>query len=52
LRFPGVANRKFLIKVALESGRITHNHPVAFFGAVVAALFTAYAIEGHKNKQF
>jgi len=46
LRFPGEQNREKLIQVAIESGRITHNHPVAFFGAVASAVFTAYAIEG------
>jgi ADP-ribosylarginine hydrolase len=46
LRFPGEKNRDKLISVALESGRVTHNHPVAFFGAVASAVFTAYAIEG------
>jgi len=45
LRFPGKSNRKQLISTAIESGRITHNNPVAFFGAVCSALFTAYALE-------
>ncbi len=46
LRFPGAKNRDTLIAVAVESARITHNHPVAIFGAVASAVFTAYAIEG------
>jgi len=45
LRFPEKANRSKLIATAIESGRITHNNPVAFFGAVVSAVFTAFAIE-------
>ena len=46
LRFWGKERRNLLIGVAIESGRITHNHPVAFFGAVASAVFTAFAIEG------
>lgn len=55
LRFPRESERALLIATAVgnqlrvlkrsESGRMTHNQPVAFFGAFVAALFTAYAIE-------
>lgn len=43
--FPGKHNRKKLIALAVESSRITHNSAIAILGSVVAALFTAYAIE-------
>jgi len=46
LKFPRESERENLIAISIESGRMTHNHPVAFFGAFVSALFTAYAIEG------
>lgn len=46
LLYFGAKNREFLVSLAIESGRITHNHPVAFFGAVASAVFTAFAIEG------
>ncbi len=46
LRYFGEKNRELMVAIAIESGRITHNHPVAFFGAVASAAFTAFAAEG------
>lgn len=43
--FPGKYNRDKLIALAVESSRITHNSATAILGSVVAALFTAYALE-------
>ena len=43
--FPGKHNRKKLISLAIESSRITHNSATAILGSIVAALFTAYALE-------
>jgi ADP-ribosylarginine hydrolase len=33
-----------LVRVAVESGRMTHNHPTGFLGAVGAAALTAFAV--------
>lgn len=52
LRYPGKENRKQMIAVSIESGRLTHNHPTGFLGAMVAAAFTAYAIEGIPVKKW
>ena len=43
--FPGKHNRKKLIALAVECSRITHNSAIAILGSIVAALFTAYALE-------
>lgn len=43
--FPGKHNRKKLIALAVECSRITHNSGIAILGSIVAALFTAYALE-------
>uniref|UniRef100_H2ZHG8 Inactive ADP-ribosyltransferase ARH2 n=1 Tax=Ciona savignyi TaxID=51511 RepID=H2ZHG8_CIOSA len=38
--------QKELIRIAVESGRMTHNHPLAgFTGAVCTAIFTSYILQ-------
>lgn len=45
LFYSGVSNRRKLIALATECARITHNSAIGILGSIVAALFTAYAIE-------
>lgn len=46
LAFHGEKNRNELIYLSIETSKLTHNSPIGYLGGLVAALFTAYAIEG------
>ncbi|XP_046864047.1 protein ADP-ribosylarginine hydrolase-like [Xenia sp. Carnegie-2017] len=52
LMFPCEDQIEMLIEIAVESGRMTHNHPTGYLGAVTAALFTAYAIQKMAPKKW
>uniref|UniRef100_A0A6C0ACC1 ADP-ribosylglycohydrolase n=1 Tax=viral metagenome TaxID=1070528 RepID=A0A6C0ACC1_9ZZZZ len=44
LFFDKIQDQNKIIRYALESALITHNHPTGYLGAIATALFTNYAI--------